>query len=220
MAESVVNFDCYGLLQLRVPNLRLKKGLWYGLVALLLLLNLYAPADPTLTERLLANAIILVAFAAIVNWQRCPDGRPDFGFIPLVMILFVLQFALPMFLLKVYATTISGGRLADADIEKALTLCLVGLLALLAGYYAPIVRFSANAVLPKVRIRWHSRRIVEVAAVLFGFVGMVTFLVTFVINVPREVWSYIVTSSDLYFLSVITLLVLQDWKERSAGYQS
>ncbi len=207
---SILNLDCYEVLRRRVPDLRLKKGLWLGLAALLLLFNLYAPAGPTLIERTLANAIILVAFGAIAHWQRCANQRPDFGFIPIVMIVFVLQFALPIFLVKIYATSIlAQGGLDDPYIEKALALSLAGLLAMLAGYYAPSVRSGAAALLPQFQLRWHDKRAVEIAALFFGFLGTASFFATFILDIPREALAYLVRGGDFFFLAIIALVFLQ-----------
>ncbi len=207
--ESILHLDFYDFLRRRGPNSRSTRGLWCGFALLLLSLNLYAPADPTVIERLLANAIVFVSFVSILYWQRCQDGRPDFGFLPLLMILFVLYFALPIFTLKLYVTNIwMPFPLPDFAVERALALCLVGLMAILFGYYAPIF-CSAADLAPKVNLRWRSKRITEVVAILFAIVGMAAFLATMATDIPREAFAYVVRSADLVFFSIAALFILQ-----------
>src|SRR5208337_1833210 len=128
----------YGLLRRRAASQRGGRIFLLVLLVLVLALNLYAPAEPTLTERLLASGIILLAFGAIWCWIYRGAGEPEFGFLPVVLIFFSLEFALPIFILKAYSMEVfTTNSLPDATVEKSLALALAGLVSILFGYYYP-----------------------------------------------------------------------------------
>ena len=67
----------YALLTKRAASRPGGKAFWLGPAALVLILNLYAPAEPTVIERVLASAIILVAFGSIWRWIYRGGGGPS-----------------------------------------------------------------------------------------------------------------------------------------------
>ncbi len=76
---------------------------WLALAMSLFLLNWYAPACPTPIERILASGIIVLSFGAVWRWLYRGHGEADFGFLPVIMILYSLECALPIFTLKIYS---------------------------------------------------------------------------------------------------------------------
>jgi hypothetical protein len=189
---------------------------WFGLTIFVVGLNLYTPAPITAYERILASAIIIVAFTAIWNWMNRGKGEPNFGFLPVVMIVFTLEYAVPVFTLKAYSLDILGiGQLDHSAVEKALLLSLLGLVCILVGYYYPGRRMLARR-LPKVQLEWKNQRAAEVASVVLGGIGILAFALTYQVALPLNIKAYVLRAGDFFYLSAITLLVLQltgrlDW---------
>src|SRR5258708_4005493 len=70
---------------------------WLGVVVLLLVVNLYAPGEPTFLERLLASTIVMIT--AIVSWVWIQRPRLEVAFMPMFSVSFSIYFALPIFIL-------------------------------------------------------------------------------------------------------------------------
>ena len=77
-----LNQDWFAILRERAASRRDGQVFWLILAILVLGLNLYAPAEPTMIERVLASAIIVVAFGAIWRWIYRGKRAAEFGFLP------------------------------------------------------------------------------------------------------------------------------------------
>jgi len=125
----------------------------------ILLLNLYAPAQPTILERLLASAIIVLSFVPAWFWVSGRDQNPPL--LALVALLYAVYYALPIFLLGQYSRAWYLSDIIPAtDIEKALGLSCLGLIAMMAGYSARITRMCSQ-ITPKLALEWHDPRAVR-----------------------------------------------------------
>jgi hypothetical protein len=203
-----LNQDWFAILRRRAASRRDGKVFWLVLFAFVLALNLYAPAEPTVTERILATAIILIAFGSIWRWIYRGEGIPDFGFLPVVLIVYSLEYALPIFTLKVYSMELlSAHSLPDPTVEKALLLALAGLISILFGYYYPGRRRVAQ-VLPKFRMQWRNKNIVLLVSLSSAGLGLVVFLVTFQIQLSPETQAFVNLPSEFFYLAIISLLIL------------
>jgi hypothetical protein len=210
--------DWYTLLTRRAASRSGGKLFWLGLGIFVLVLNLYAPAEPTSIERVLASSIILLAFGTIWFWTYRGGGCAEIGFLPVFVIVYSLEFALPIFTLKVYAMDPFNERsVSDWALEKALLLALVGLFSIIVGYYWPGHRRVARA-LPKVRLPWRNKAAVQFVSLCFAGLGLFVFLITFTLTFPPEVQAYLNLPSEFFYLSIVVLLILQMEGELTFGY--
>ena len=199
----------YALLTKRAASRPGGKAFWLGLAALVLILNLYAPAEPTVIERVLASAIILVAFGSIWRWIYRGGGGPEFGFLPVVLIVYALEYALPIFTLKVYSMELfTTQSLAASSVEKSLLLALVGLIGILIGYHHPWRRPVARA-LPKPRLLWRNKNAVQLMSLCFAAFALIVFVITLQIKLSPEIQAYVNLPSEFFYLAIIALLILQ-----------
>ena len=119
-------------------------------VAAIVVLNLYAPASPTLAERALAS--LLIALCAIPSLMWASRRQWDHSFMPYVGILYAAYFATPIFLRQdFFGAWFSRPLVADTAIEWALLLAIGGWGALMAGYFV-VVRGKVAHALPAVRV--------------------------------------------------------------------
>jgi hypothetical protein len=200
--------DWYGLLSKRAVSKPSGKAFWLILAALVLILNLYAPADPTVIERVLASAIILVAFGSIWRWIYRGGGVPDFGFLPVVLIVYALEYALPIFTLKVYSMDpFTTESLGASTVEKSLLMALIGLICILIGYYHPWRRSVART-LPKPRLSWRNKSAVQLMSLCFAALALVVFVVTLQIKLSPEIQAYVNLPSEFFYLAIVALLIL------------
>ena len=92
------------------------------MIALVVVLNCYAPAGPTITERVYGSAIILIGAIGIREWMRRRDG--EIPFIPFFCGFYVIYFSVPIFIadqfMRDFLDRDSG--LSDASLEGALLL--------------------------------------------------------------------------------------------------
>src|SRR5208337_878837 len=91
----------------------------------LVALNLYAPAPPTILERVFASAI--VASIALPVWLWMSGADRTIPFMPFLTLVFAYYFALPVFLLKQYAVGMFKPPIPEHYIELALEYSLLGL---------------------------------------------------------------------------------------------
>jgi len=217
-AMKYLTQDWYGLLTQRAASRRGGNIFWPALALVVLTLNLYAPAPPTITERLLASAIILVAFGAIWRWIYRGEGEPEFGFLPVALIFFSLEYALPIFAMKVYSMEVfTTNSLPDPVIEKSLALALAGLIAILFGYYYPGRRWVARR-LPKPRMSWRDKRVLQSVSLGFAGLGMFVFVVTLNLHLSPEIQAYVNQPSQFFAVATIALLILQLEGELAWGF--
>ena len=201
--------DWYPFLLQQAGSRRSGRLFWPVLVLVLLVLNLYAPAQPTIAERLLASGIVLVALSAIWVWMYRGRGKAEFGFLPVFLLVYSLQYALPVFTLKIYSMQVfTTESLPDEAVEKALLMALIGLAAVLFGYYYP-GRTRVAGLLPQIRMPWRSKYAVQIVSVFFAAMGLAIFFVLFTIKLPDEVQAYAHMPSELFFLGIIALFIIQ-----------
>jgi hypothetical protein len=183
---------------------------WIAVLGAILVLNLYVTANPTVLERALASLIIVIAALGTWKWLagRSKAG-PEAAFIPLFAAIFVAYYALPIFTLTRYAVYLFATQPVDAGaIEKALLLAAVGLSLTLLGYYFPPAR-ALGRVVPKPRLDWRDYNLLKLASFVFCVVGTIGFVIEHRLNVPESVAQYIGMISDLFYIGILTLFVLQ-----------
>lgn len=136
-------------------------------VAAIVVLNLYAPASPTLAERALAS--LLIALCAVPSFMWASKREWYHSFMPYVGILYATYFAMPVFLRQdFFGSWFSRPLMADAAIEWAQLLALGGWVALMAGYFV-VVRGKVAEALPAARVLPTSEpRLAGTVAVLVG----------------------------------------------------
>ena len=201
--------DWYGLLRRKATSRRHGGAYWLWLIALILALNIYAPADPTFTERILASALGLLAFGTIWSWTYRGGGEADFGFLPVVLIVYFLQYGLPIFTLKAYSMDVfSTQSLPASSVEKSLLLALIGLICILFGYYYPGRRRVAR-VLPAICMQWQNKKAVQIVALALAGLALAVFVVSFQLKLSPDIQAYVNLPSEFFFLAIIALLILQ-----------
>lgn len=147
-----------------------RRSILIGLAVILIALNLYAPAEPTILERLLASVLIVIAIVPVWRWLSGADnGTPLLAFITL---LYGLYYSVPIFLLSRYSLAwYTPQTIPEVDIEWALSLSCLGLLALEMGYYAGIAKDISRR-LPRFALCWTRPPVVRDLGFLFAFGGL------------------------------------------------
>jgi hypothetical protein len=182
---------------------------WIGVAMLLLVLNLYSPAGPTPPERLLASGIIVFAAAAIWHWLYRGHGEAEFGFLPVVMVLYALECAVPIFTLKIYSMDVFATvALPDAVVEKSLLLVLCGMAGILLGYCRCGHLRIAKA-LPRLGMHWRDKSVLTTMGFAFAALGVVDFFITQQLKLSPEIQAYVNRPADFFHLSIIAFFVFQ-----------
>src|SRR5262249_40646465 len=188
----------------------------------LVFLNLWAPAEPTILERLLACAIIIVSAVPAWLWaSRRTTGSPIMLFFGAI---YGLYYGLPVLSVEHYArlvysvkdSTFYGDALIpDEVLEQALLLALAGLCVLFLGYY----RFARplERLLPKLKMDWTNLRSLTLTCVPLGILGIAAYYARVVATIPLQVTQFVVFLSDLCLL-VITVLFMLQLKHRLPGW--
>ena len=119
-------------------------------VAAILALNLYAPANPTPAQRLLAS--LLLACCALPTLMWASNRQWPHSFMPLLGTTYALYFVLPIFLRTEFFGSWIGAPPVDAAmITTALILALAGWGSLLLGYFGPVGRWASRK-LPRIGV--------------------------------------------------------------------
>jgi hypothetical protein len=181
---------------------------WLALwtTGIVLALNLYAPAEPSLWVRLLGSAIIVVAAFATWIWNSGYD--PYTAFVPFFVVIYSIHFALPVFILMAYIYSLGGHAVTEVYVEQALALALLGLICTLAGYYL-VVLTTLRERLPKFRMQWCPQGGLNVWGYLLGAVGVVVWIITRVVELPPGVKQFGDLGGDLCVLGMLMLFFLQ-----------
>ena len=136
--------------------------------AVILALNLYAPADPPALQRLMAS--LLLGLCALPTLMWASDRDWGHSLMPLLGVTYALNFGTPVFLL----TSLRGswfGRefiIEDSIINTVLFLALAGWALLLVGYFG-LVRPRVAGKLPRFNvIPDDNRKLVIALAVVIG----------------------------------------------------
>lgn len=99
----------------------------------LTILNLYAPANPPLDQRLMSSAIIVLGALPLAGWMVA--GRQGIPFMPAIGAIYALYFGAPVLLSAESPDAPDGFYLVpDAAMERALMLSLIGISMLYLGY--------------------------------------------------------------------------------------
>src|SRR5580704_3769755 len=117
-----------------------------AVVVALIALNLYAPGSPTLLQRAFVSAML--ASLALPVWLWMSGGDLTIPFMPFLTLVFAYYFALPVFLLKTFATGMFKAPVPEHYITLALGYSLVGLYCMFAGYYGP-AKWLFGPILPR-----------------------------------------------------------------------
>ena len=120
-----------------------------GLLAIVVALNLHAPAQPTLLQRGLAS--LLIGLCAIPSLMWASNRHWPHALLPHAGVLYAACFALPIFLVDDLAGTWLYAALDDATVATALLLALGGWAALLTGHFAVPTGWLART-LPRVEV--------------------------------------------------------------------
>ena len=145
----------------------------FAVVAILVVLaivalNLHAPAEPTLLQRLLASLLIALCAAPSLMWAARRPWRHSV--MPYVGVLYASCFAAPVFVrTDFFGSWRSLPLIEAAALDDALMLAIAGWGALLAGYFA-IAGGKPWTALPTVRVLpSDDPKLAKTVAVVVGF---------------------------------------------------
>jgi hypothetical protein len=184
-----------------------------SVIVALIALNLYAPASPTILERVLASAIL--ASLALPVWLWMSGADPTVPFMPFLTMVFVYYFALPVFLLRRYSVEMFKPPVPAQYIELALEYSLLGLYCLFAGYYGP-AKWLFAPILPRFNLQWRNLRVVKTVALVLGFGGLLVSMLHLSTFLPESLAQIGVFAADLSIIGICMLVALQvagrlDW---------
>ena len=190
-------------------GLKLAASVTVAIVAL----NLYAPAPPTILERVFASAI--VASIALPLWLWMSGADRSIPFMPFLTLVFAYYFALPVFLLRQYAVAMFKPPIPDRYIETALGYSLLGLYCLFAGYYGP-AKWLFAPILPRFNLQWRNTRVVKLVALILAVGGLFASSSNVVAILPESLEQVGVFAADLALVGICTLVALSlagklDW---------
>src|SRR5258707_10010201 len=140
-----------------------------SVVVALIALHLYALGSPTLLERTFASAIL--ASLALPGWLWMSRADRKIPFMPFLTLVFAYYFALPVFLLRKFATELFKPPVPEHYITLALGYSLVGLYCMFAGYYGP-AKWLFGPILPRFNLQWRDIRVVKRVALILAVGGL------------------------------------------------
>jgi hypothetical protein len=182
-----------------------------AVVVALIALNLYAPGSPTLLQRAFVSAML--ASLALPVWLWMSGGDLTIPFMPFLTLVFAYYFALPVFLLKKFATGLFKPPVPEHYITLALGYSLVGLYCMFAGYYGP-AKWLFGPILPRFNLQWRDRRVIKPVALILAFGGL--FASRALEFLPENLAQIGVFAADLSMVGICTLVALHltgklDW---------
>jgi hypothetical protein len=172
-----------------------------GLVAL----NFFAPGSPTILERVFASVIL--ASIALPVWLWMSGADPTIPFMPFLTLVFAYYFALPVFLMKKFATGLFRPPIPEHYITLALGYSLIGLYCMFAGYYGP-AKWLFAPVLPRFNLQWREPRVVKTVALILCFVELAISASHLVEFLPESLAQIGVFAGDLSMVGICTLIAL------------
>ena len=119
-----------------------------GLLAIVVALNLHAPAQPTLLQRALAS--LLIGLCAIPSLMWASNRHWPHALLPHAGVLYAACFALPVLLLPRFAGTWPSSPRLDGAIDGALVLAVGGWIALMIGHF--VMAGWLTRTLPRVEV--------------------------------------------------------------------
>ncbi len=177
-----------------------------GLGALIILLNLNAPAQLTAAQRLLASAIIALAAVPVWLWRSGIDR--SIPFLPFIAIVFAGYYAVPMFFVKRLTIGLVPKALPDELVSSALALALFGCVCIFCGYYSPL-QGLLDSFIPKVKMRWQDVEGVRNWALAFSAIGIAAWFLLPGEEVPVAITQLESFAKDFWILGILILFALQ-----------
>ena len=186
--------------------------------AVILALNLYAPADPSALQRLMAS--LLLGLCALPTLLWASDRDWGHSLMPFAGVTYGLYFGSPIFLRRdFYGTWFGSPRLDDSLVSLTLLLALAGWALLLAGHFGPHRRWLADK-LPRVEIiPAETRRyaaalavVIGIAAAPFFYIHIDSHMVAFYTgreSLPSALAFPVELAGQFVVLSVLILFYLQ-----------
>ncbi|HKV53601.1 MAG TPA: hypothetical protein VJN94_03070 [Candidatus Binataceae bacterium] len=175
-----------------------------GLAAAIAGLNLYAPAAPGVTERLLASGALILA--ALPTWLWLGGTDRNLPFMPFFGFAYAAIFLAPLFLVPDYRVNWSTAEIQPQLITRALELIGLGLLCVMAGYYGP-QRALVEQFLPRIQLRWERPGFITLGGVVFGIAGLASY--GLVRNFPDQLQMVVAFAGDLCAIGICMLFALQ-----------
>ncbi len=169
----------------------------------LIALNLYAPAPPTILERVFASA--LLASLALPVWLWMSGADRTIPFMPFLTLIFIYSYALPVFLLRHYVVGLFRPPIAEHFITLALGYSLLGLYCMFAGYYGP-AKWLFAPLLPRLNLQWRDERVVRPVALMLGVGGL---FMSSSHALPESLAQIGGFAADLSMVGICTLVALQ-----------
>jgi hypothetical protein len=148
-----------------------------GFSALIAGLNLYSPAHPNLSERVLGSVILGLGILPLWRWQIGLDtGLP---FLALIGLLYALSYGVPVFVLsKLSLSWYSSKIYADATVEMTQVLICIGIMTLYLGYYNGLSR-RLSRLIPTLAFDWPMASVNQLVAVGLTVIGCAAAYVLF-----------------------------------------
>jgi len=180
--------------------------LFAALAIALIALNVYAPGSPTVLERAFASAIL--ASLAFPVWLWMSGADRTIPFMPFLALVFAYYFALPVFLLRNFATGLFKPAIPEHYITVALGYSLVGLYCMFAGYYGP-AKWLFAPILPRFNLQWRDVRVVKPIALMLAFGGLFVASSSRLLGfLPESLAQIGVFAADLSMVGICTLVAL------------
>jgi hypothetical protein len=193
-----------------VVTRRVRKQRRLGVVAIVLvaaLLNAMAPGEPTVTQRLLASAILAMCGGMVIAWwTRREWAHP---FLVAFAGVYTIYYAVPVFLLEHFSRLPSlPSQIPDDSIEEALWLAAGGLATCVAGYRGLEIS-GLRSRLPAFRMEWPASLANQLLFALLGVVGVVAYYASATQVVPAEAQQVLYFLGDLSIVGSLALFAIQ-----------
>lgn len=173
------------------------------LVLVIIGLNVFAPGEPTILQRLLASLILLLGF--IPTFLYIKKNELGIPFLPLFGVIYSIYYAIPIFTLEEYSIHFTA--LPEASLEKALLLSAVGLFMLLLSFYK-LPGKSIGRHLPRISIYWNPPK-AKFWGIILCVLGLVINYLNLIMPVPLQFASVIGFLAQFSIIGIGILLILQ-----------